>query len=279
MTYSCINCIRTFPYLKDWYSKYKDSGFEIVGVHTPEFAFEKVENNVKTELIEKYDITFPIALDNDFTTWNAYANRFWPAKYLVDIEGNIRYKHFGEGAYDVTEAKIQELLMEAGLLSDEKDLSKADAVSPDFKQIGTPEIYFGYKRIKNFGSALSIKPDDVNTFTRPDTVELNRFYLVGDWIITGEYAELMSDTGSILIKYNASNANIVFEADETIEAKVLLDDILVDETNQGTDVLGGVLNISGDNLYNLTSTKEYEEHVMEVKFESKGVRAFAFTFG
>src|SRR3989338_4854615 len=192
MTYSCINCVRTFPYLVEWYDKYKDDGLEIVAIHTPEFAFEKKKENVQAAM-NKYGLKFPVVMDNDYATWNAYGNRYWPRKYLIDIDGYIVYDHIGEGAYDETERKIQTLLRERAdrlCVADkvEKDMAKPEAEEVNRFTVKSPETYFGALRQSYSGYTIA-EEGRVTAFAEPDVIRPNQLYLVGDWKITGEYAE------------------------------------------------------------------------------------------
>ena len=280
-TYSCINCIRTLPFITEWDRKYRDKGLVIIGVHTPEFNFEKSPDNVLAA-IDKYNIEYPVALDNDYQTWRAYRNNFWPAKYFIDHHGNIVWQHFGEGAYAESEQVIQQLLRDAGLLDSEMPTTALES-EVDFQSIGTPEIYFGYGRISHFGQQATMRPDRVVHFTEPQTIASNTFYLVGDWNIQAEHAELVNGPGKIIIRYKAKQANIVLTADQPTHAEVRLDGGFLDETNRGQNVVltDGVstVNVQQDDLYNFTATSDAGEHVLEVSFPVPGVWAFAFTFG
>src|SRR3989338_5472143 len=181
-TYSCINCQRTLPYLRDWNKKYKDKGLVIIGVHAPEFEFEKSEKNV-AEAIKDFKLTYPIVQDNEFETWRAYNNRYWPAKYFIDKEGYIRYSHFGEGAYDESEKVIQELLKEAGA----SDVS-LEINNPVYQiNAKTPEIYLGYGRIEHFASPEIIKRDTLGTYTSPEKLGNNQVAYEGNWSVMKEY--------------------------------------------------------------------------------------------
>src|SRR3989338_2195405 len=202
-TYSCINCIRTIPYIEGWYEKYKDNNFVILGIHAPEFDFEKDKKNVESA-IQKYSISYPVALDNDHKTWNAFNNRYWPEHYLIDVDGNIRYQHFGEGRYAETENSIQKLLLEAGLLTVDKVVQVVEPpAGADFSGIGTPEIYLGYLRINNVGNMDEKVPTEKPfTFAEPATIEKNKFYFSGTWKIGPEFAEYVGkkgETGKLII--------------------------------------------------------------------------------
>jgi thiol-disulfide isomerase/thioredoxin len=258
-TYSCINCQRTTPYLNAWHEKYKDNGLVIVGIHTPEFEFEKDINNVK-KAVEKFGIKYPVVLDNDYSTWNAYKNRYWPRKYLIDIDGFIVYDHIGEGSYEETEKKIQELLEERVLVLDtEKDIDKSisrpqDAESVEFSKILSPEMYFGSIRNKNIG--------------RGPALLSNVLYLDGAWNVEGEFAENKNAGAKISIKYTAKNVYLVASAGTHVNIKILKDG---KETK--------TISIKESGLYRLIEDSDYGSHALEIIIESPGLKAFAFTFG
>lgn len=216
MTYSCINCQRTFPYLNDWYEKYRDDGLEIVGIHTPEFAFEKDITNVQNAL-DGFGIKFPVVLDNDYGTWRAYKNKYWPRKYLIDINGNIVYDHIGEGAYTETEMKIQELLKERmEVLGMEGELEHQVGLEGVVEESGrgplTPEIYFGAHRNSLFGNGTPGKKGE-QTFSLPElsTMSLDQYYLDGTWDITDEYARSVSNS-KLVLPYQAGDIFMVAES-------------------------------------------------------------------
>ena len=286
MTYTCINCIRTFPYLVAWYDRYKDQGLEIVGIHTPEFAFEKKRDNV-IEAMKKHGITFPIVLDNDYGTWRAYENNFWPRKYLIDIDGNIVYDHIGEGAYDKTEAKIQELLEERAErlgLKDEIDEEKATVVQAegvDFTKRRSPETYFGTLRNKVLGNG-EIKAGGVMTYVLPKAganLKPSTIYLDGDWKFTGEYAENQSAGAKIVYRYVADKVFLVMSAADPSSVILRQDGKLIGSAG-GTDVKNNVFVVGPDEMYRLVDNPEgNSEHVLEIEIADPGVRVFAFTFG
>ncbi|OGY31520.1 MAG: hypothetical protein A3C02_00740 [Candidatus Andersenbacteria bacterium RIFCSPHIGHO2_02_FULL_45_11] len=260
MTYSCINCQRTFPYMTAWYEKYKGQGLEIVGIHTPEFAFEKNIDNVRAAM-QKFGITYPVVLDNDYGTWKAYDNNYWPRKYLIDIRGNIVYDHAGEGNYEETEMKIRELLDERATVMGEatsalgSDLAAERIASPqNFAR--SPETYFG--ALRNKVRANSVRP----SFIIP-----NQLYLIGDWNISEEYAQAVRDA-SVLYRYNAKNVYIVAEADT---------DTLVDVLQDGK--LLRTITIKQSTLYTLVEDAQAGEYLLELKPKQPGVRFYAFTFG
>ena len=190
-TYTCINCIRTLPYLKNWHEKYASKGLVIIGVHTPEFEFEKSAENVQ-KAIQDFGIKYPVMQDNNFATWRAYDNHYWPAKYIVDRNGKIRYTHFGEGEYDETEKVIQELLTETGV-----DI-KEEINNPKYQiATRTPELYLGYARMGYFATPNELSRDKKKTYELPEDLVINHFALSGDWQIEEERS--MSFTDSTLV--------------------------------------------------------------------------------
>ena len=271
-TYSCINCQRTIPYLNSWYEKYKDKGLIIIGVHTPEFDFEKDYNNVK-RAVEKFKIKYPVVQDNNFETWSAYGNQYWPRKYLIDIDGFIVYDHIGEGGYDEVEMKIQELLDERNnrlKLKENisKELAKPDITNTEFKNIGSPEIYFGYGFSRGqIGNSEGLHPDEIIDYKLPLKKENNKFYLSGKWLNNKDNMELKSDNGFIVLNYLAKNVNLVAGSKEPAEIKVFVDN---SEVNR--------LNVSNFDLYPVVSMNNYGKHELRIE-SSKGLMAYTFTFG
>lgn len=284
-TYSCINCQRTTPYLNAWWEKYKDKGLLIVGVHTPEFDFEKNYDNVLAAT-QKFGIKYPVVQDNNFAIWQAYGNRYWPRKYLIDIDGFIVYDHIGEGAYEATEMKIQELLNERmAVLGEEGEIAEtiteeADPPSSELRRVNSPETYFGSARNQNFGSGT---PGQAGTFTfsSPAFVNKNILYLIGQWQFTDEYARNLSAGAKIIFKYVAKDVYFVASSNTGVKIKVLQDgkplyetageDISKDASSQGF--------IKESRLYKLIKNSMAEEHILEIIIESPGLNAFTFTFG
>src|SRR3989344_7378244 len=271
-TYTCINCQRTFPYIPSWYNKYKKDGLIVIGVHTPEFDFEKNYDNVK-RAVEKYNITYPVIQDNEYLTWNAYKNRYWPRKYLIDIDGFIVYDHIGEGDYLETEQKIQELLKERSdvLKLDDKlntTLTHPEADNTEFSRIGTPEIYFGYGFERGqLGNEQGWIPENLVTYSIPDNIDDNKFYLEGQWRNNKDSMELISEKGNIKIRYFAKNVNLVAGALKPIEINIKID---------GKEA--GKLEVSNYDLYNIAEGDDYTQHILEIE-ASKGIMAYTFTFG
>lgn len=283
LTYSCINCIRTFPYLNDWYSKYKDDGLEIIGIHTPEFAFEKKYENV-VKAMKKYNIKFPVVLDNDYATWQAYGNRFWPRKYIIDVNGNIVYDHIGEGKYEETEAKIQELLKElktkmgmAPTIAEDMNDSLAVKMRDERIVVGSPEVYFGSDRNELFTNGTPHRAGE-QLLSIPTKIEKNKLYLVGKWNITPEHAESTEANTKIIFRYEAKQVNIVASGESPVRLRILLDGKPVG-TRAGSAVKNGVALIKEEELYELVKDTVVGEHTLEVIIENPGLQAFTFTFG
>ncbi len=279
-TYSCINCQRTTPYLNAWWEKYKDKGLLIVGVHTPEFEFEKDYNNVLTA-VQKFGIEYPVVQDNNYSTWRAYGNRYWPRKYLIDIDGFIVYDHIGEGAYEETEMKIQELLKERMVVLGEEGEVGGETVDVEGQrsQAASPETYFGSARNQNFGSGTS---GQVGTFKfdEPKTPVLNSLYLSGDWQLTDEYAENISAGAKITFKYNAKEVYFVASSNKEVKIKILQDGEPVGE-NAGVSISKETSEglVKDSQLYKLITNTKSGEHILEIIIENPGIRAFTFTFG
>lgn len=267
-TYSCINCQRTLPYLNVWHEKYGDHGLTIVGVHTPDFAFEKEQPNVAAA-IKKYGVQYPVVQDNDYGTWRAYGNRYWPRKYLIDIDGFIVYDHIGEGAYPETEAKIQELLVERSTRLQSLPIPSMGLESPipPAARAKSPEIYFGASRNERFGSGTPGKTGTF-TFTAPERVEKNTLYLVGDWNITPEYAENKSANATVIFKYEAREVNLVAGAPVPHVVQVTQDGELQEH-----------LTIQEEDLYHVLQDTASGEYVLELTIPQPGAQFFTFTFG
>jgi thiol-disulfide isomerase/thioredoxin len=275
-TYTCINCIRTLPYLKNWYDKYKDSGFVILGVHTPEFEFEKEAKNVQ-KAIADFGLTYPVVQDNDYATWRAYDNRYWPAKYLIDKDGKIRYTHFGEGDYEETEKMIQTLLQETGA-SIETSMN-----NPEYRIFSrTPELYLGYERLSYFASPERITPNSLMTFTTPARMPPNTVSYGGQWNVTAEHAR--PTTGAtLLLNFEASEVFLVMRpTGENVAGglKVYLDNVPVSEELKGEDVgPSGNVKINTDKLYKLIKLPTPGQHILKLEILDPDMELYAFTFG
>ncbi len=284
-TYSCINCIRTIPHLKRWHDAYRDRGLVIVGVHTPEFPFEKIPANVEAA-VRRFGIAYPVALDPDYRLWNAYRNRYWPAHYFVDARGNIRYHHFGEGAYDHSEAVIRALLRDAGTLPEGVWAPVAPPSETDFQGIGTPETYLGWQRLEYLGSPESVRPGAAQHYSAIKDPTLNVFYFGGVWEIRDDCAEPREAGARIIYKVKAAKVNLVMEGKPTGSAvEVRLDGAPLPREKAGADVAVGpdgsaTVTVREGRLYELVDLHgEYRDHTVELIFKEPGIKAFAFTFG
>ncbi len=279
-TYSCINCIRTLPYLENWYAKYKDQGLEIVGVHTPEFDFEKNYDNVAAA-VKKDGILYPVVLDSNYGTWNAYENSYWPREYLIDIDGFVVHDQIGEGNYDETEAAIQKALTQRAEVLGEKTQINTTISTPknvitmDEDKVSSPETYFGLER--NQYVSKYQKGVDGSYIANDTSPELNFPYLGGHWDLQNEYALSQGD-GEIVYKYNAKNVYFVASSDTGVSVQIYLDGKLIDKNFAGDDVINGKVNIKENRLYSIVKGMDYGEHVLEIRTPA-GLKAFTFTFG
>lgn len=281
-TYSCINCQRTLPYVTSWYKKYEDEGLVVIGVHTPEFSFEKVQSNVE-DAVQRFGITYPVVLDNEYATWNALGNQFWPRKYLIDIDGYIVYDHAGEGKYDETERAIQNALAErASRLKESMDIptditNPVGAVSVDGGGVGSPEVYFGSARNEYLANGVR-GTSGKQTFTLPATPLPNALYLGGVWNITQEYAE-GGEGSEIAFYYRAKNVYMVASSDSGAVIEVSQDGNIVSGA-AGVDVsTSGHAAIQDDRLYHLIKNESSGVHILRIKVKSGTLKAFTFTFG
>jgi cytochrome c biogenesis protein CcdA/thiol-disulfide isomerase/thioredoxin len=285
-TYSCINCLRTLPYLKAWHEKYRDQGLVIIGVHTPEFAFEKEQHNVE-QAIKDLGITYPVAMDNQYTIWNAFKNDAWPAHYLIDAQGRIRQQHLGEGAYEETEQMIQLLLKESH--HGEKLLSEGfvhvtgsgtTAAAIDLDR--SPETYLGYGRQENFASPEAIKQDVAAHYSTPKSLKQDQWSLSGKWNVSADENVLQAAGGTISFRFQGRDLHLVMGSQnhKPVRFRVTLDGIPPD-ADHGTDIDShgnGV--IREQRLYQLIRLKgKNSMHTFSIKFLDAGAEAFAFTFG
>ena len=287
-TYSCINCIRTLPYLVDWNQKYSDKGLVIVGIHSPEFEFEKNIDNVK-QAVARFGIKYPVLLDNDHGTWNAYQNSYWPRKYLVDSEGYIRYDHIGEGGYAETENAIRNLLAERsnqqGL--EISNLNQTKLIVPstpsvDLNQIKTPELYFGYQYARSqLGNIEGFNPEKTVNYTIPGSnLEPNIIYLQGSWKNNPDNMELVGPVGKIMLVYSAKSINIVAGGKGEAIVKEDGKDSQPNNTFKGNDVNSeGKLTVDGQRLYNIADHTNYGNHHIELDAKMPGFKIYTFTFG
>ncbi|HEV8601388.1 MAG TPA: thioredoxin family protein [Patescibacteria group bacterium] len=257
-TYSCINCIRTFPYVTKWYETYKDKGLVIVGVHTPEFPFEKEISNV-ADAIKRFKITYPVVLDNDYAVWNDYQNRYWPAEYLIDQKGEVVYAHFGEGNYDHTENAIRSLL---GLKTE-----KIIDTGSDLSGVESPEMYLGTARLEYLAPGQTESPEAKN-YTLPSDLDLNNFALEGKWQFTPQSTKLAGPSGKIKLKFHSGKVHVVAQSPNVQALSITVDG------KQQPDV-----KVQQSELYTLFDSNDYADHVIEINIPQSGFEAFAFTFG
>ncbi len=264
-TYSCINCIRTTPFIESWYEKYKDEGLVVIGIHAPEFAFEKVESNVR-EAVVNAGITYPVALDNDFTTWRAYNNRYWPAHYFIDRDGQVRHTHFGEGEYDESEKVIQELLgLEAELIAGSAD------IEVPVSRFQTPETYLGYSRLENLVNFQEAKGDEEVDYQYTPELPEDFWSLEGKWTINSE--AIVSGGDSVLrINFTAKNVYLVMGSDAPVDVKI---SVVGDAANEFIKTI----KVNDYKLYELVDADSLQNSkVLEIEVP-KGVSLNAFTFG
>ncbi len=300
-TYTCVNCIRTFPYLRQWHARYADDGLVILGIHTPEFEFEEKRDNVQKASVDDA-IVWPVALDNDYRTWRAYNNRYWPAKYLIDKDGIIRYTHFGEGAYAETEDEIKKLLEEAGA-----DFSLFDYESPKDQQLDpsfsrgreiTRELYGGYGRgcYTRYLADIDVfceSRDMIHEYRDPGEYEDHLIYLEGPWLGTEESLRYAPDTDHgdysdyMLVKFSARTANVVLtpeEGGEPFKVLVTVDGQPLTEANKGQDVVieddgRSFLVVDEPRLYSIVEAPSYGTYELKMSSNSPHFAIFAFTFG
>ena len=285
-TYSCINCLRTLPYVRAWANKYKDHGLVVVGVHTPEFAFEKNLDNVR-RAVKDLQITYPVAVDNNYAVWGAFYNNYWPADYFVDAQGQIRAHEFGEGDYDKSEHLIQTLLTQAGFANVPTGLvdvqGKGVEAAADTEQVQSPETYIGYERAQNFSSAGGFTKDRASTYTVAPPASLNQWGLGGVWTVEGEKAVLDAAPGRIVFRFHARDLHLVLGP--TAEGKPVRFHVLLDgkppADNHGVDVdASGAGTVDSQRLYQLIRQGgPVQDHTFTIEFQDAGVQAFSFTFG
>jgi cytochrome c biogenesis protein CcdA/thiol-disulfide isomerase/thioredoxin len=260
-TYSCINCIRTFPYLKDWYAKYHDKGFEIIGVHSPEFEFEHNLDNVKNA-VTKYGIRYPVALDNHFSTWQNFHNEYWPAHYLINKEGRVVYEHFGEGDYDVTENNIRYLLGMTGLTP-----STSEEV---YSSEQTPETYLGYDRAERFSSLETISKNKEALYSYPPVLPVGSWALSGKWIIYPDKIVAAEPGAAIKLHFNAGKVYAVMGIanNQPVLVTLMLNGALMNK-----------IQVKYQQLYTIVELQSPREGETELKAGSKGLEMYTFTFG
>jgi thiol-disulfide isomerase/thioredoxin len=285
-TYTCINSLRPLPYVKTWATKYKDAGFVVIGVHTPEFSFEHEPMNVENA-VRTLNITFPVAIDSKIRIWQSFNNEAWPAQYLVDAKGRIRYHHFGEGDYGEIERVIQELLKENGATGLASGTTSVSGVgieaAPDWTDERSPETYIGYRQAQNFASPEKVHKDSVQSFSAPMKLSLNHWGLSGSWNVNAESAVLQAVPGKIVFRFHSRDLNLVLAPAKDgmpVRFVVRVDGAAPGE-NSGVDTAqDGSGEIQQPRLYQLIRQKgPIVDRTFEIEFLDHGVHALDFTFG
>ena len=299
-TYTCVNCVRTFPYLKEWNEKYADLGLTIVGVHSPEFEFEEVRENV-VRSSEDHGLIYPIAQDNDFDTWRAYKNLAWPSKYLIDAAGIVRYAHFGEGGYVETERQIRQLLSDIGADVTRVNVGTDPGPSMDFRARSidqelrlTSEIYAGFERNLFSGPYIEqgnyfLGPDEVRTYEDPGAHFNNFLYLQGDWLNSKEYLVHGRETRAyedyVALKASAISVNVVIDPEvaESFDVQVTIDGRPLRQNEAGFDIIvedaRSFFVVNEARMYRILELPAYGTHELKLSSNSTGFAIFAFTFG
>jgi thiol-disulfide isomerase/thioredoxin len=286
LTYTCINWLRTLPYVRAWAEKYRAAGVVTVGVHTPEFSFEKDLDNI-TGALKAMNVGFPIAVDSDYGVWNAFDNHYWPALYFADAEGRIRHHRFGEGEYEQSERVIQQLLSEAGVDGFDQELVDVEGQGPeagaDWGNLRSPETYVGYGRGENLVSGESFVPDAMSRYMIPDSLRPNSWALSGDWTVGAEAAVMNEPNGRIAFRFHARDLHLVMgpvTRDVSIPFRVL-----IDGSPPGKDA-GGDVEADGSGvaveqrMYQLIRQQgPITDRTFEIEFQEAGAEACVFTFG
>jgi len=285
-TYTCINWRRTLPYLRAWAEKYRDHGLVVIGVHTPEFGFEKNLENVQ-RAVGTLGIAYPVAVDSDYRIWRVFANRYWPAFYIVDAQGQIRHHQFGEGGYELAERVIQQLLTEADNANVPREpvsLQPGGAeAAADSRSLRSPETYVGYEQAENFASPGSAARNRAHVYAAPAHLKLNEWALLGDWTIGPEAALLNASDGRIAYRFHARDLNLIMGStvhDAPVRFRIRIDGeppgaahgVDVDDQGNGT--------VSGPRMYQLIrQTGPISDRLFEIEFVAPNVQVFDFTFG
>jgi len=287
--YTCVNCLHTLPYVREWHGRYQSLGLTVIGVHAPEFSFARESGNV-LRAVREHDIQYPVVLDNHYAIWQAYANRYWPAKYLIDSSGYLRYYHFGEGAYGQTEEAIQGLLRESfpqillpGLMEPVRPEDGPGAVCYRV----TPELYLGYQR-GAIGNVAAVQTDRPSTYRDPGKHVDNYFYLDGDWLLAGEYLARPAGAGGesrLIVPYMAKAVNIVvhpptYGGGGTL--RVLQDGKPLAADDGGADVVAGpeasLVTVDTPRMYRIVENRDIDRHELEFRTTSDGIAFYALTF-
>ena len=285
-TYTCINWLRTLPYVRAWSQKYQDHGLVVLGVHTPEFDFEHDLGNVRRE-VEHLRVDFPVAVDNDYAIWSAFDNHYWPALYFIDAEGQIRHHRFGEGEYEQSEMILQRLLTGAGNSAIGQDLVSVDPggleVAADWDDLRSPENYLGYERTANFASGDGAVPDAPHAYAAPERLRLNQWSLAGDWTVGRQDVVLDQAGGRIADRFHARDLHLVMappQREMPVRFRVRIDGEPPGAAHGGDVDDQGNGTVTEPRLYQLIRQPgPITERTFEITFLDPGVRASAFTFG
>jgi cytochrome c biogenesis protein CcdA len=285
-TYSCINCLRSLPYVEAWATKYKDSGLVVIGVHTPEFAFEKNRANVE-KAVRDLKVAYPVAIDSDYKIWRAFHNEYWPAHYFIDGKGRIRYHHFGEGQYEESERVIQQLLKEngsTGVNGSTVSVSASGAeAAPSNGDVRSPETYIGYDRADHFASPGTLAQDSPKSYSPPARPSPNQWGLSGSWTVGAENAVLQRAGGKIVFRFRARDLHLVLGPAKDgmpVRFRVKLDGTAPGDDRGADTSADGAGEVREHRLYQLIRQKDQvEDRTFEIEFLDPGVQAFAFTFG
>jgi thiol-disulfide isomerase/thioredoxin len=285
-TFTCINWLRTEPYVRTWADRYRDAGLVAIGVHTPEFGFEHDEGSVR-RLARDLNVTYPIAIDNDYAIWNGFRNQYWPALYLIDATGRVRHHQFGEGSYDEIERMIQKLLVEAGSRQIDRQLSRVEGrgleAAADWNSLKTPETYVGYARGDHFASPGGASRDRSRVYTVPATLHLNEWVLAGDWTVRGGGIALNQPGGRIAFRFHGRDLHLVMGSPalgHPVRFRVSIDGRAPGDSH-GLDVDAQGSGVANDQrLYQLVrQPKPIADRTFEIEFLDRGAEAFSFTFG
>jgi thiol-disulfide isomerase/thioredoxin len=285
-TYSCINCLRSLPYVKAWAQKYRDKGLVVIGVHAPEFAFERNVDNVRRS-VHDLGIDYPVAIDNNYAIWRAFGNQYWPAHYFIDAKGQVRFHHLGEGDYAHSEEVIQQLLKEAGHTDVGTAMTNTDArgvqQSADSADMRSPETYLGYERAENFAGRGGESHDKVHTYAAPGELSLNNWGLAGAWKVGAEEASLAGSNGTIVYRFHARDLHLVLgpgKDGKPVRFRVSIDGAAPGDAH-GTDIAAdGTGTVTEQRLYQLVRQPgDVRDRTFSIEFLEPGVEAYAFTFG
>jgi thiol-disulfide isomerase/thioredoxin len=285
-TYTCINWLRTLPYVRAWAEKYKDKGLVVIGVHAPEFSFEKNLNNVR-RAVKDMKIDYPVAVDNEHLIWRAFNNQYWPALYFIDAQGRVRHHHFGEGSYEQSEMIIQQLLIEAGAMDLSREPTSVDGggieAAADWRSLRSGENYVGYERMQNFASPGGAALDQPRMYALPMRLRLNDWALSGEWTVRREATALNKPNGRIAYRFHARDLHLVMgpaAPGAPVRFRVLIDGQPPGAAHGGDVDDQGNGTVAEQRLYQLIrQPKPIADRLFEIEFIDPGVEAFAFTFG